>query len=39
METADQNVLEVRGLSKQYKKGVYASQDVSFSVKKERYSL
>lgn len=26
------NVLEVRGLSKQYKKGIYASQDVSFEV-------
>lgn len=34
METQTQNVLEVRGLSKQYKKGVYASQDVSFEVRK-----
>lgn len=34
METdaLSQNVLEVKGLSKQYKKGVYASHDVSFSV-------
>lgn len=29
-----ENVLEVRGLSKQYKKGVYASQNVTFDVKK-----
>lgn len=28
------NVLEVRGLSKQYKKGVYASQGVTFDVRK-----
>ncbi|MGN0633639.1 MAG: ABC transporter ATP-binding protein [Oscillospiraceae bacterium] len=34
METdaLSRNVLEVKGLSKQYKKGVYASHDVSFSV-------
>ena len=29
-----ENVLEVKGLSKQYKKGVYASQNVTFDVKK-----
>ncbi|MGN0622913.1 MAG: ABC transporter ATP-binding protein [Oscillospiraceae bacterium] len=34
MSTETQNVLEVRGLSKQYKKGVYASHDVSFDVHK-----
>ncbi len=34
METQSNNVLEVRGLSKQYKKGVYASQDVTFEVRK-----
>ncbi len=28
------NVLEVKGLSKQYKKGVYASQDVTFNVRR-----
>lgn len=34
MADENQNVLEVRGLSKQYKKGVYASQDVSFDVRR-----
>lgn len=29
-----ENVLEVKGLSKQYKKGVYASKNVTFDVKK-----
>ena len=33
-ETQNINVLEVRGLSKQYKKGVYASQGVTFNVRK-----
>ena len=30
----NENVLEVKGLSKQYKKGVYASQGVTFNVRK-----
>ena len=34
-----ENVLEVRGLSKQYKKGVYASQNVTFDVKKVKFLL
>lgn len=34
MNSEIQNVLEVKGLSKQYKKGVYASQNVSFNVRK-----
>lgn len=29
----EENVLEVRGLSKQYKKGVYASEKVSFDIR------
>ena len=33
-ESPEINVLEVKGLSKQYKKGVYASQNVSFQVRK-----
>ncbi|MBR1393588.1 MAG: ABC transporter ATP-binding protein [Ruminococcus sp.] len=32
MENETKKVLEVRGLSKQYKKGVYASQNVTFDV-------
>ncbi len=34
MNSQAENVLEVKGLSKQYKKGVYASREVSFDVKK-----
>ena len=33
-DSTEINVLEVKGLSKQYKKGVYASQNVSFQVRK-----
>ena len=34
MDNETVNVLEVKGLSKQYKKGVYASQGVTFNVRK-----
>lgn len=34
MSTENEKVLEVKGLSKQYKKGVYASHNVSFDVNK-----